>query len=213
MANMLIFYLMPKICILVVFAGLVVLIGGTTGNNYNLIYAQNSGMTIPKTGITNFSADGTVSSGVGKFILVGPWALNVTNGNISFFAANITAFHPDGSNLHNHLFSGFHQTAGTKAKLDGNNTVSIGGFMDIGLNRKTNEWAQVPTIISIKNGTALSIILNDFSKVYLRPPEGPSTTAFVHFTDPSTHLYNAHTGSQPVYGLVKHLTRTSTITH
>ena len=177
------------------------------GTSYYRVYAQQSSQLA-----STYSVSGQISSQAAKFILAGPWVLDVRAGNVVLFVANITAALPDGERLHYHTFSNFHQTPRTSAQLNGNNSGTIYGTMDVGLDRKLNEWPQVPTIISIKNGTAISIVLNDASRIYPVPPAGPATTAFAHFTG-SQPGYNAHTGSQPVYGLVKQLTRTYTIEH
>ena len=37
-------------------------------------------------------------------------------------------------------------------------TVSIHGTIDVGFNRKLDEWPNVQTVLSIKNGTTISIV-------------------------------------------------------
>jgi hypothetical protein len=197
--------------ILTILALAVALIGPTIGNSYYMIHAENAGA---QTGSTTFSASGTVTSRVGPFILVGPMFLGVTDGKVSLFIANITTVHTDATSLHKHEFTKFHQTSGQIAKLNGNNSVNITGTMDVGLNKKLNEWDQVPTKISVINGTTVSIVLNDANKSYPAPREGgPSTTALVHFSDGPQ--YNSTTGSKPITGLIRQFTRTETetITH
>jgi hypothetical protein len=157
---------------------------------------------------TTYSANGEITSQAAKFILAGLWSLDVKGGNVTHFIANFTAVLPDGTRLHYHTFSNFHQTLGSISQLDANNSGSIHGTMDVGVNNRLNEWPQVPTIISIKNGTTISIVLNDASRFYPPPPVGPLTSAFAHFTDLTNHAYNTHTGSQPIYGIVKQLIRT-----
>ena len=182
-------------------------------NNFYTVYAQDCAT---QTGTTNFSADGTIASSLGDFILVGPWKLDVMNGKVSDFKANITTVLRAGEKEHVHLMSNFQQDPGTKAELNINNTGTIKGTLNIGLNKKLDEWARVPTIISLKNGETISIVLNDSSKAYPASPLGPTTTAFAHFTaNPNQNLdrYNAHNGPQPVDGIVRHLTRAYTITH
>lgn len=181
-----------------------------TGNSSYLAHAQTPNLQGP---ITTYSANGEISSQASKFILAGPWSLNVKGGNVVNFTADITAALPEGTRLHYHKFSNFHQTPGSNSDLNSDNTGTIHGTMDVGLNNKLKEWPQVPTTISIKNATTISIVLNDASRVYPPPPAGPLTTAFAHFTDLRNHAYNASTGSQPVNGLVKELSRTYTITH
>ncbi len=206
MTDCFIFYLMVKITLLIILALAVVLIYATTADNHYLIYAQQ---TRSQVGTTSFSANGPISSIVGKFILAGNWSMSVNKGIVNYFAANISAALTDGTHEHYHLFSGFHQDVGPLVKINGNNTVSIKGTTDIGLNKKSDNWKKVPEIISIKNGTVISIELNDASKVYPAPPAGPGTTAFAHFTDPSINP------PQPIHGLVKTLVRTysTIITH
>jgi hypothetical protein len=179
------------------------------GNNCYLAQAQKENSQ----GVSTYSANGEISSQASKFILAGPWSLNVKGGKVINFTADITAVIPEGTRLHYHKFSNFHQTPGTISELNGDNTGAIYGTMDVGLNKKLSEWPQVPTTISIKNATTISIVLNDASRVYPPPPAGPVTTAFAHFSDLATHAYNAHTGSQPVNGIIRQLTRTFTIIH
>jgi hypothetical protein len=177
-------------------------------NDYHLAHAQQSNSQET----TSYSANGEISGlGAGKFIIVGPWNLDVKGGVVDNFTANFTAVLPDGARLHYHTFSNFHQSPQSLSQLDATNSGSIHGTMDVGLNNKLKEWPQVPTIISIKNGTTISVVLDDASRVYPAPPVGPATTAFVHFTDPlriMVHEYNARTGSQPVYGVIKQLAHT-----
>lgn len=181
----------------------------TMFNDYDLAHAKqrNSQET------TSYSANGEISGLAGKFIIVGPWNLDVKAGVVDLFTANFTAVLSDGARLHYHTFSNFHQSPQSLSQLDATNSGSIHGTMDVGFNNKLKEWPQVPTIISIKNGTTISVVLNDASHVYPAPPVGPPTTAFAHFTDPSRHEYNARTGSQPVYGVIKQLALIYTITH
>ena len=183
----------------------IVLLYAMIGNNYYLAHAQ--------VGVTTYSANGEISSQASKFILAGLWNLDVKGGHVTLFTANITAALPEGTRLHYHTFSNFHQTPTSLSQLNDKNTGSIYGTMDVGLNRKLREWPQVPTIISIKNATTISIVLNDASRSYPPPPAGPLTTAFAHFTDLTNHAYSARTGSQPINGIVKQLTRTYTILH
>jgi hypothetical protein len=181
-----------------------------TGNSSYLAHAQTPNL---HGRITTYSANGEISSQAAKFILAGPWSLDVKGGNVVNFTADITAAVPEGTRLHYHKFSNFHQTPGIISELNGYNTGTIHGTMDVGLNNKLKEWPQVPTTISINNATTISIVLNDASRVYPHPPAGPLTTAFAHFTGLTNHAYNARTGSEPVNGLVKELTRTYTIIH
>jgi hypothetical protein len=193
---------------IVVLLSFILLLCALMCNNYFLAHAQRNNSQL----INTYSATGEISSQAARFILAGPWSIDVKGGVVTLFVANIMAALPDGARLHYHTFSNFHQTPKSSTELNENNSGSIHGTMDVGLNNNLRQWPQVPSIISINNGTTVSIVLNDTAHVYPAPPAGPPISAFAHFTGPSTE-YNARTGSQPIYGLVKQLTRTSTITH
>src|SRR5215470_10104566 len=125
---------------LVVSIGILYLIAG----NSHPVHAQRPNLQSP---VTTYSANGEISSQAAKFILAGPWSLDVKGGNVVNFTAYITAALPEGTRLHYHKLSNFHQTPGSISELNGDNTGTIHGTMDVGLNNKLREWPQVPTTI------------------------------------------------------------------
>lgn len=98
-------------------------------NNYLLAHPQQHNSLLTNT----YSANGVISSQAAKFILAGPWSLDVKGGIVTLFVANIMAVLPDGARLHYHTFSNFHQLHGSSSQLNANNNGLIHGTMDVGL--------------------------------------------------------------------------------
>jgi hypothetical protein len=51
-------------------------------------------------------------------------------------------------------------------------------------------------------------VLNDSTSKNQPPPEGPTSTAAVHFTGKNYIKPDAHGGSQPITGIIRQLGRT-----
>lgn len=141
----------------------------------------------------------------------GPVELIVQNGKVVDFRANMTAILPNAMKHHYHYMNTFHQDPGTEAELNMNSSGIIKGIVNVGLNKKLDEWSNVPVTISVINGKIISIVLNDSTIKYQAPPEGPLTTAAVHFTSRNYDNPDAYGGSQPIIGIIRQLNRTYTI--
>jgi hypothetical protein len=150
---------------------------------------------IPGNTITNasdtFSILGTASDIYSfksqKYILSGNWTMNVNHGRTSNFIVNLFAVLTNGSRFHSHGITNFRQSNDTMVQLNPNNSVVIQGIADVGFNKNPIEWPNVITTISINNGKAISIKLDN------------NQTAG-HFAD------------QPVYGIVKSIVKSITVT-
>jgi hypothetical protein len=197
-----------KIKLPIILSMTAVLIGATTGLSYNIVYGQN---TVPQSNSTNFSIKGTITHEVNDFHMSGPAELIVQNGKVVDFRANMTAILPNAMKYHSHYMNTFHQDPGTEAQLNMNNSGKIKGTVNIGLNEKLDEWSNVPVTISVIDGKIISIVLNDSASKYPAPPEGPVSTADVHFTSKNYHNPDPHGGSQPIIGIIRELIRTYTI--
>jgi hypothetical protein len=204
---------MMKIPLLIVPAVAFILIGAIIGHNSYPVYAQTP---FQQGNSSDFSLKGNIASQFGDFSGAGPFALDVRDGKVTNFTADILAVHTSGKDIsgrmHRHDLNDFQQTPGTRVELNGNNSATIHGVIDVGFNKKLDYWQKVPTILSIRNGTVLFIVFNDTS----RPSLVSSTTlapatAAEHFRNPS-ETPDPH-GSTPVKGIIKTITRMTTVTH
>ena len=115
--------------------------------------------------VQTLSLKGNIASIFGTFTGGGPFGMDVRDGRVTNFTADILAVHTSGKDIsgraHDHKFSNFQQAPGTRVELNGNDSATIHGVMDVGFNKKLDFWPKVPTTISIRNGTVLFIVLND----------------------------------------------------
>src|SRR6476469_30633 len=114
----------------------------------------------------NFLISGPLSSFLstptGNWVVNGSWALEVQNGNVSFFSGNMQW---DPTNLtklsHTHNFANFRALPDTQSiSLGPNRVIDIKGVMDIGANNKI-EWVNVPSEIKTTGNTITVSILDD----------------------------------------------------
>ena len=114
----------------------------------------------------NFLISGPLSSFLstptGNWVVNGSWALEVQNGNVSFFSGNMQW---DPTNLtklsHTHNFANFRALPDTQSiSLGPNRVIDIKGVMDIGANNKI-EWVNVPAEIKTAGNTITVLILDD----------------------------------------------------
>jgi hypothetical protein len=61
----------------------------------------------------------------------------------------MTAILTNGSKFHTHSVNFFHQDPGTVAELHTNNSGLIKGTVNIGLDKKLDEWPKVPVTIQL----------------------------------------------------------------
>ncbi|MGN6623032.1 MAG: hypothetical protein ACTHKK_02705 [Candidatus Nitrosocosmicus sp.] len=114
----------------------------------------------------NFIISGPLSSFLstpsGNWVVSGNWTLEVQNGNISDFNANMQW---DPTNLtkltHSHNFANFRADPNTQTiSLGSERIVDVKGIMDIGANNKI-EWTNVPAEIKTTGNTITISILDD----------------------------------------------------
>src|SRR6476469_252837 len=114
----------------------------------------------------NFLISGPLSSFLstptGNWVVNGSWALEVQNGNVSFFSGNMQW---DPTNLtklsHTHNFANFRALPDTQSiSLGPNRVIDIKGVMDIGANNKI-EWVNVPSEIKTTGNTITVSILDN----------------------------------------------------
>jgi len=202
---------MKKIPLLIVPAVAFVLIGTIIGQNSYPIYAQTP---VQQGNSSDFSLKGYIASIFGTFTGAGPFELDVKDGKVTNFTADILSVHTSGKDIsgsaHDHRLSNFQQAPGSRVELNGKNSATIHGVVDVGFNKKLDFWPKVPTTLSVKNGTLLFIVLNDTQRPSLANSSTPATAA-EHFTNPS-ETPDSH-GSTPVKGIIKTITRMTTVAH
>ena len=144
-----------------------------TSNNLN----TTRNLTKPSSIQDTFSEKGTVNSliylssdnnnstlgGAKKFILFGDWNLLVNQGVVKDFQAKFINVLPDGTRWHSHgLVNLKTDNNNTKIHLNGDNSVSISGTVDITLDG-SDAWKGVKTNIIISKGNIISIFLDDLT--------------------------------------------------
>ena len=144
-----------------------------TSNNLN----TTRNVTKPSSIQDTFSEKGTVNSliylssdnnnstlgGAKKFILFGDWNLLVNEGVVKDFQAKFINVLPDGTRWHSHgLVNLKTYNNNTKIHLNGDNSVSIPGTVDITLDG-SDAWKGVKTNIIISKGNIISIFLDDLT--------------------------------------------------
>jgi hypothetical protein len=127
--------------------------------------------------VDTFSESGTINSliylssgdnnstlgGAKKFILFGDWKLIVNKGDVKDFQAKFINVLPDGTRWHTHELVGFRTDNNiTKIHLNGDNSVSMSGTVDIKLD-DSDAWKGVKTNIIISKGNIISISLDDLT--------------------------------------------------
>jgi len=140
----------------------------------NLIATRN--LTKPINIQDTFSEKGTINSliyfssdnnnstlgAAKKFILFGDWNLIVNQGVIKNFQAKFINVLPDGTRWHSHELVNLKTDNNTKIHLNGDNSVSISGTVDIKLD-DADAWKGVKANIIISKGNIISIILDDLT--------------------------------------------------
>jgi hypothetical protein len=140
--------------LLVVQMGLVFALAGN--NNSNMAFAQDQVTT------TTFSSKGTIlpltviHPKTNEHILAGTWNIDVNEGRVTNFTADMQVELCDGSNPHSHQFMNFRQLANELFELDAYNSGQIRGIMDLGLNNNIVH-RNVGTNITIDRGVVMSV--------------------------------------------------------
>src|SRR5918911_5584222 len=128
-------------------------------------------ITVPETGFNISNAF--------KVIVSGDWTLNVHNGNITYFSANLLASPMDSIQPHTHQITNFKSDNAAVTQLTPDNSLSLNGTVDVKVNGITM-WKNVHSSILISKANIMSITLDD-KETY------------------------GHFGKQPIFGLVTRL--------
>jgi nogalonic acid methyl ester cyclase/aklanonic acid methyl ester cyclase len=130
-----------------------------------LVWNNNSYVLFATDQVTNaptFSIKGTmlpltvINPITDEYILAGTWNMDVNQGRVTNFTADIQVELYDGSNPHSHQFLNFKQAANEVFALTADNIGEIRGTMDLGLNN-TIVHRNVDTNITIDRGVLMSV--------------------------------------------------------
>jgi hypothetical protein len=127
-------------------------------------------ITVPETGFNISNAF--------KVIVSGDWTLNVHNGNVTYFSANLLASPMDAIQPHTHQITNF-KPENACIQLTPDTSLSLNGTVDVKVNGLTM-WKNVHSSILISKANIMSISLDDEET-------------------------NGHFGKQPIFGLVTRL--------
>jgi hypothetical protein len=95
-----------------------------------------------------------------KSLIDGNWTLDVNNGKVKEFGANLSSINADASNYHTHTLGNFTSDVNPQISIDPNNTTKIKGKIDVGLNGET-AWKQVSSDITLFKNKTITIALDD----------------------------------------------------
>src|SRR5574341_2091180 len=91
-----------------------------------------------------------------EYILGGTWSMDVNEGNVTNFKADMRVELYDGSKPHSHQFMNFRQAPNEQFVLNADRTGEIRGIMDLGLNN-TIVHRHVNTNITMDRGVIMSV--------------------------------------------------------
>jgi hypothetical protein len=114
-----------------------------------------------------------------RSVLAGDWSMDVVEGNVTSFSANLTSAPSNGTRLESYQLTNFLKSSAEPVKLDTNQSTSVAGIVDITLNDQVI-LRYVPANITIANGLIMSIT-----------------------PDPNSIPSNVSFAKEPIYGLVK----------
>ena len=131
-----------------------------------------------------FSAAGSIGCTVsnGTAIVTGRWGIDVEDGNVTDFYANLVMINVNGSGYHTIQLSNL---TATKVTVEANGTAVVNGTLDVGMNN-TGKWVGVNAVILLPKLRAVSITLggdagDHFSRQSIfgiaSPPEDTASTA------------------------------------
>src|ERR671911_1945268 len=127
-------------------------------NNSNVLFATDQVTNAP-----TFSIKGTIfpltviNPITDEYILAGTWNMDVNQGRVTNFTADMQVELYDGSNPHSHQFMNFRQAANEVFELDADNSGELSGTMDLGLNNNIVH-RNVGTNITIDRGVVMSVM-------------------------------------------------------
>jgi hypothetical protein len=127
-------------------------------NTYtNFIFATDQLIIKPILSVKGTIIPHTVINPItGEYILTGNWNMDVKEGKIVNFTADVIVELYNGSNPHSHQFTNFRQVEGEIFSLTTDNSGAIRGNMDLGLNNDIVH-RNVSTTITIDRGVVLSV--------------------------------------------------------
>ncbi len=113
----------------------------------------------------SFDANGTINAvtyitKILKFDLRGEWNMQVRDGSIVRFSANMAAVPSSTSLGKSHTHQLLNYNASEIGLRDSNNNFFTNGTIDIGTNDKIS-WSSVPVVITINNGKTITITIDD----------------------------------------------------
>jgi hypothetical protein len=195
-------YLSPVCIVLITFFVLELITNINNNHNYYEAFAATNASSLTAVAPTalpfifkgedTFSAVGTINSLVitvpetgfnvsnaFKVIVSGDWTLNVHNGSVTYFSANLLASPMDAIQPHTHQITDFRPAKAALNQLTPDNSLSLNGTVDVKVNGMTI-WKNVHSSIVISKANIMSITLDDKET-------------------------GGHFGKQPIFGLVTRL--------
>lgn len=138
--------------------GISIIFSFMDNNTYtNFIFATDQLIIKPALSMKGIIIPQTVINPItDEYILKGNWNLDVKEGKIINFTADVQVELYDGSNPHSHQFTNFRQDEGEIFSLTTDNSGAIRGTMDPRLNNDIVH-RNVSTIITIDRGAVLSV--------------------------------------------------------
>jgi len=114
------------------------------------------------------------------YIVAGDWHLDVQDGSVSDFAANLTMVHTDGTGRHMHEMNNFVSSNSSTMDTSGEGSSFIFGTVDVATNGEA-AWTAADALIIIEKNNVVTISL-------------------------ATEDTEDHFGGQPIYGIVESMT-------
>jgi predicted ester cyclase len=145
-----------KLTILLLVIGLYLAILTQWNNDGNILFAAD-----PITNTSTFSLQGTIfpltviNPITDEYILSGTWDIDVNEGRVTNFKADMAVELYNGSSPHSHQFLNFRQPTNEPFLLSADKSGNIKGTMDLGLNN-TIVHRNVNTNITIDRGVVIS---------------------------------------------------------
>jgi PsbP len=132
----------------------------------------------PPIGLVTFGTiNSLITTPATRWIATGNWSMDLVNGTVKDFGANMTWYNSSGTTAHSHEFLNFTSDKGRViSSQKPSNNVYIHGVMDVGTNSRV-VWHAVPTTIEINGKKTITIAVDDQST-------------------------NHHFASQPILGVV-----------
>lgn len=126
-------------------------------NSKAIITVADGGQSFDAHGTIDTITDITTSL---SFHLVGTWVLQVRNGEVTRFEANMDTFPSDTSlgKFHTHQLLNF--SPKVVGRLDSDDNFFTTGNINVGTNNNVS-WTNVPVVVTIRDGDTITITLDD----------------------------------------------------